>query len=274
MGKDMTNPQTPPQYRSRPHRENTAQTSAPQPTETVVPTWSEGDDLIVTLPPAPTKADRDAQKQKVSRIMLQRAWDEFSSPQQIKTARLLASTNAGFIVAALIGGVTFYSAVPTPEEIAHEEAFKQDVAQNDAKKSRLQSAYYSVADLDTTLPNTAQVVRDIRALPEGNACWAKYTSVPTDSGTVQAATLHKCLGDEFAPFLIDPNPVRHDDTIVGAALATIVLIATAIAKFDTRRTKANHNLLRDTIVCNPEYNGQPLPGPFKTKQPTLKLDKD
>ncbi|AGH96852.1 hypothetical protein [Micavibrio aeruginosavorus] len=242
--------------------------------QTIIPTWSEGDNIIVTTAPEPTADAMDEQTRKINRILLQRAWDDYSRPDQIQTARTLAAGNACIAAAAALGGFTFYTTIPTPDEIAHKAAFQQQVVDNEAKKSRLKDAYYSVADLNTTLHNTAQVVIDVRATPEGNACWKKYTSAQTDSGTIQTATLHKCLGDEFSPFLIDPNPDYHNDTVVGAVFTVIALVGAVLTKFGTKQISADIRHQRDLIVNNPEYNGQPLPGPFKIKQPALTFDKD
>ncbi|WP_435640710.1 hypothetical protein [Micavibrio aeruginosavorus] len=232
------------------------------------------DDIIVTAAPPPPATELATQNQDNNRAKLKSDWVALSTAKSIDAMRGRLFMDTGLALSVSVTGVSVYFYLPTPEEIAAEAAKEAAKEQNKPKKERLADAYHSVADLNVTLPNTTKVVQDIRAIPEGEACWKKYTDTPTDAGSIQTATLHKCLGDEYLPLVYEDfnsNAGSPDMALwLSGTMAVMFGIGKIIAYVENKPIKA----LQKSIRSNPEYNGQPLPGPFKRTQPTLKLDKD
>lgn len=113
------------------------------------------------------------------------------------------------------------------------------------------------------LPNTSQAVMDLRTLPEGLACWKKYTNDPADTGNVHGTLIHKCLSDEIDAL----------DQQAGGDLGSLPwMLCIAGSGFVLYRGFAifwnrirSHHAACKAIRNNSLYDGEPLPGPLRQK---------
>jgi hypothetical protein len=131
--------------------------------------------------------------------------------------------------------------------------------------------YNAIPKADANPLNTTPFVLDARATPEGAVCWKKYTTNPTDTGTINTQILSDCMKRELGPNA-EPVPSLFIGTIF--TITAVVLVRLAFTIASDFRPRKNSILALQSQCQNVEYNGQPLPGPFKIKQTTLKLDRD
>lgn len=216
------------------------------------------DDIIVRVTPDRPPMTPDAIKER-HQINLQVEWDYLASPDHLCDMRTRHSTNAA--IALCLGTFTVAGGRYAAEQ------WGNDAAQ--AQKQALAQSIKAIEPIDAPLANTSQVVLDIRTTDAGAACWAKYTSAATETGTIHSTTLQQCLRTEH-----DALQLPADTGIITMGLSLTFAFVAWYLRSNLDAATAIQKEMRQSILTNPEYNGQPLPGPFKIKQATLKLDRD
>ena len=215
------------------------------------------DDIIVKVAPDPAMAPpTEADTKRANQQALRQNWNTLTSPYTQTLARLYYGSNGALglsgVLLAASGG---YYSMLKPEIFA--------------QNSALNKAIEDVGAVDAPLANTSKVVLDIRDIPAGDTCWKKYTSAQTAEGTVQSTALAQCLNTERGALndqLAAPG--------ISLCIALMLCACGGIIRLQLTNEQKQYKQIRRDILNNPEYNGQPLPGPLKRTQPTLQLDKD
>ncbi|AGH96850.1 hypothetical protein [Micavibrio aeruginosavorus] len=203
------------------------------------PSFETADIIVRVEPSAPRNAEWARSKLALD---ISLAWD-----MERRNSIRSAYAKTGLCAAAVIGFQTAAYKVKykTPEEIR--------IAEHKADIVSLAAAFKGA---DAPLPNTSQAVMDLRALPEGLACWTRYTNDPADVGSVHGTLVQKCLADEIAA-LNTPD----DKDLSTAWLLCIVGSSLALYKgADIFWNKIrSHHKQSKAIRNNPLYDGEPLP---------------
>ncbi|WP_435640708.1 hypothetical protein [Micavibrio aeruginosavorus] len=210
----------------------------------------ETSDIIVTVEPPKPADDR------VGRLCLDHdikiAWHK-NDQYSIRRAYTIVSLSAVTFVGLQGGAVQFNRRTPEQKALSKQKDAVADLA-----------ATFKGAD--APLPNTSQAVMDLRSLPEGEACWKKYTNDPASAGSVHGTLVQKCLADEV-------NTLNQQDGGDFVSVPWLLCIAGAGIAF-SRGFKvfkdhiAPHQKQCKAIRNNPLYNGEALPGPIRQTRPT------
>ena len=216
----------------------------------------ETSDIIVTVEP-PKPADGTAGRVQLNHDM-EAVWHK-NDQYSIRRAYATVSLSAVAFLGLQGAGARFSRRTPEQEALSKQ-------------KDTVANLAATFKGADAPLPNTSQAVMDLRNLPEGEACWKKYTNDPANAGSVHGTLVQKCLA----------NQINTLDQQAGGDLVSLpwlLCLAGAGVVFHRGFTAFVNHIRPYQRQCkairnNPLYNGEALPGALNNKRPVHKLNMD